>query len=83
MVQTRHCAIVLFYHRVGPDAAQELVFADERAARLDQDHQYIEGTAAKLDGEPIGAELAAVRQQPEPAELDSPHCFVGRGRFSV
>jgi choline dehydrogenase-like flavoprotein len=48
------------------------------ARRNFQDHQHIEGAAAKLDRDPIGAELPAVRQQPEPTELDSPQGLVGQ-----
>jgi len=70
--------VVLFYHRVRPDSAQNLVLGDEPAARLNEDHEHIEGAAAKLDRDPIGAELPAVRQQPEPTELDSPQGLVGQ-----
>ena len=69
--------VVLFDHRIRPNAAQDLVFGDEAAACLGEDHEHIEGAAAKLDRDPIGAELPAVRQQLEPTELDSPHGLVG------
>ena len=70
--------IVLLDHRVRPNAGHDLVLGDERAARLGQHHEYIESAAAELDHDPIRAELPTVRQQPEPAELDSPLGFVGQ-----
>ena len=62
----------------GQNSAQDLVLGNERAARLDEDHEHIERAAAQFNGDSVGAELAAVRQQPEPAELDSLQGFVGQ-----
>ena len=55
----------------GQTRLQDLVLGDEPATRLGENHEHIEGAAAKLDRDPIGAELPPVRQQPEPTELDT------------
>jgi hypothetical protein len=41
--------IVLVDDPIGPDARHQRVFVDDRTARLDQRHQYVEGAAAELD----------------------------------
>ena len=80
--------------RVWPDTAVEennlvvQISALRRALGEDRDfirtvsglgyREYIESAAAELDRNPIRAELPTVRQQPEPAELDSPLGFVGQ-----
>ena len=67
--------VVLFDDLVRSDTLDQRVFAHHSPRRLDQRHQHIEGAPAEMDRSTIGKELAAVRQNPETAEL---HC---RRRF--
>jgi hypothetical protein len=53
-----------------PDAAQELVLADDRPRRLDQRHQHIESPSAKPYRPAVGEQLAAMRQDTEVAKFD-------------
>jgi hypothetical protein len=45
--------VVFLDDLVRPHAAQEFVFAKDRAASLDEDHQRIERSLAQLDRAPI------------------------------
>jgi hypothetical protein len=45
------------------------------SARLDQRHQHIEGASTQLDRQAVGEQLAAVRHDPEMAELDDRRRF--------
>ncbi|HEV7995173.1 MAG TPA: hypothetical protein VGP52_02825 [Stellaceae bacterium] len=62
--------IVFFDDPVGPDAAHQHVFADDRSAGFDQSCQHVEGAPADLDRAAVGKQFAAVRRKPEPTELD-------------
>ena len=70
--------IVLLSDAVGPHALHQRVFAYDRAARLDQRYQYIEGACAELERPAVGEQLAALRQHPEAPELHA-RCWFGGG----
>jgi hypothetical protein len=53
-----------------PDAAQELVLANDRPRRLDQRHKHVESPPAEPYWPIIGEQLAAMRQDSEVAEFD-------------
>jgi hypothetical protein len=44
-------------HDARPHPAEELVFRDEQAVGLQQDHKEIEGARAKLDRNTVGEQL--------------------------
>jgi hypothetical protein len=67
--------IALFDDPARPDAANQLVFADDRAVGLDQRHEYVEGAPAEFDRPAVGKNFAAMRQDPETAELDARRRF--------
>ena len=60
---------MLLDHHPRPDAAQDFVLRNELAAGLYQNHQNIEGPAAKGDRHPLGKKFAAVRQHLKAAEF--------------
>jgi len=47
-----------------PDAAHQLVLADDRPRRLDQRHQQIESASAEFDRPAIREKFAAMRHDP-------------------
>jgi hypothetical protein len=51
--------IILLSDAVGPHALHQRVFAYDRAARLEQRYQYIEGACAELERLAVGEQLAA------------------------
>jgi hypothetical protein len=61
---------VLFDDPAPPDAAQQLVFADDRPGLLDQRHQQVEGAPTEPYGSAVGEQFAAMRQDAERAEVD-------------
>ena len=63
--------IALFDDPARPDAADQLVFADDRPIGLDQRNEHIEATAAELYRPAVGKNFAAMRHDPETAELDA------------
>jgi hypothetical protein len=72
---------------VGPDPAHQRVLAEDSPASLDQRHENIKGTPADPDRSAVEQKLAAMRQNPEAAELDDrrrlghridPYCCGGR-----
>jgi hypothetical protein len=64
---------ILLDHRRRPYLIQKLVFGDEFAAGLDQNHQNVERSASDGDGHPIREKLAAARVQTEAAKLHGRH----------
>ena len=58
-----------------PDAADQLVLADNRPVRVHQCHEYVEGAPAEFDRLSVGENFAAMRQDPETAELDARRRF--------
>ena len=65
-----HLQVVLFDDPAGPDAAHQLVLAQDRAARVDQRDEHVEGAPAQLERDAVCEQFAALPQQPETAELD-------------
>jgi hypothetical protein len=53
-----------------PDAADQRVLADDSPLPLDKRHQHVKGPTAEVDRLTVGEELAAMRHEPETAELD-------------
>ena len=70
--------IALFDDPARPDPADQLVLADDRPVGLDQRHEYVEGAPAEFDRLAVGKNFAAMRQDPETAELDARRRFVHR-----
>jgi hypothetical protein len=70
LAQCRHLhpEITLRHYGVGPDPAHDLIFCEEDAARLDQDHQKIESAGPELDALPIDQKFAHPRQHATSAE---------------
>ncbi len=64
-------------HPVRPHAAQELVFAEDRAASVDEGYQRIERPTAQLDRSAIGQQLAAMAEDLEATK------FNGYGIFGL
>jgi len=56
-------------------ARHQRAFADDGSARLNERHQHVEGTAAKLDRPAVDEELAAMRQHPEAIKRDARRRF--------
>jgi hypothetical protein len=56
------------------------VLADDSPLPLNKRHQYIKGAPAEVDRPTVGEELAAIRHDPETAELDDRRRF-GWGRL--
>jgi hypothetical protein len=73
--------IALFDDPARPDAADQLVLPDHHSVRLDQRHQQIKGAAAESYRPAVGENFAAMRQDPETAELDARRRF-GQGIHS-
>ena len=67
--------ITLFDDPAGPSAADQLVLADDCPVCLDQRHQHVEGAPAELYRPAFGKNFAAMRQDPETAELDARRCL--------
>jgi hypothetical protein len=67
--------IAFFDDPARPDAADQLVLADDRPVGLDQRHEHIEGAPAELYRPAVGENFAAMRQDPETAELDARRRF--------
>src|SRR5439155_1444632 len=63
-----HLQVTLFDDRVGPNAADDLLFGDQDALRPDQNHQEIERTAAELDRLSVDQQLASARQYAKSAK---------------
>jgi len=68
--RNRALQAVLLDDPAGPDAAHQLVLADDSPRRLDQRHQHVEIAAAEFDRSAVGKKFAAMRHDPETAELD-------------
>ena len=62
--------IVLLDDPVGPHARHQRVLADDGSVRLDKRHQHSKAAPAKVDRPTVGEELAAMRHDPETAELN-------------
>ena len=58
-----------------PGAADQLVLANDLPVSLDQRHQHVVGPAAELYRPVVGENFAAMRQDPETAELDARRRF--------
>src|ERR1700722_15737981 len=56
------------YDDVGPDPRQQILLAYDFVRGRSQDDQYIEGTRAQFDGNPLLRKQALARQQLERAE---------------
>jgi hypothetical protein len=56
-----------------PDSLHQLVFAEDFAMGLDEGHQHVKRTPAELDWLAVGKQFAAMRHDPETAELDRRH----------
>jgi hypothetical protein len=54
---------------VRPHAAQELLFAEDRAVRLEESHQRVERPATQLHRSTVDQQLPAMADDLEPAEL--------------
>jgi hypothetical protein len=67
--------IALFDDPTRPGAADQLVFADDGPVGLDQRHKHVEGAPAELYRPTVGKNFAAMRQDPETAELDARRRF--------
>jgi hypothetical protein len=67
------CACRLFSStiRPGQDAADQLVFTDDGPVGFDQHHEHIESKPAELHRPAVGENFAALRQDPETAELEA------------
>jgi hypothetical protein len=66
---------VLLDDPVRPDTVHQRVFADDSPLPLDKRHQHIKAAPAKVDRLTVGEELAAMRHDPETAELDDRRRF--------
>jgi hypothetical protein len=73
--------IAFFDDPARPDPADEVVFADDGSVGPDQRHEYVEGAPAELNRPAVGENFAAMRQDPETAELDARRRF-GHGIHS-
>jgi len=62
--------IVVLDDPARPDTAHQLVFADDGAVGLDQHHEHIESAPAEFHRPAVGEYFAALRQDPETAELE-------------
>jgi hypothetical protein len=51
--------------------AQAEASSHYRLVRLDQGHQYVKGAPAELSGLAVHEQIAAVRQNPEPPEINT------------
>src|SRR5215831_14774110 len=58
-----------------PDAANQLVFADDGPVGLDQRHKDIESTPAERQRPTVDEKFAVPRRDPEPAELEARRSF--------
>jgi hypothetical protein len=58
-----------------PDAADQLVFADDGPVGLDQHHDDIESTPAELHRPAVGENFATLRQDPKTTELEARRRF--------
>jgi hypothetical protein len=67
--------IILLDDPARPDAADQLVFADDGPVGLDQHHEHIESTPAELYRPAVGENFAALRQDPETTELEARRHF--------
>jgi hypothetical protein len=67
--------IAFFDDPARPNAADQHVLVDERSVRLDQHHQHVEGAPAEFYRPAISEHFAAMRQDPETAELDARRRF--------
>ena len=56
---------------VRPHAAHELVFAEDRAASVDEGQQRIERPTAQLDRSAVSQQLSAMAHDLEPAKLNN------------
>jgi hypothetical protein len=56
-----------------PDSLHQLVLADDFAMGLDEGHQHIKRSPTEFDWLAVGKQFAAMRQDPERAELDHRH----------
>ena len=66
---------VVFDDPIWPDAIHQRVLIDYSTGRLDERHQHIERAPAELHPPALGEKLAAMRQDPETAEVDCRRCF--------
>jgi hypothetical protein len=67
--------IVLLDDTARPHPAHQLVFADDGPVGLDQRHEHIESTPPELHRPAVGENFAALRQDPETAELEARRRF--------
>jgi hypothetical protein len=67
--------IALFDDPARPDPADQFVLANDRAVGCDQRHKDIIGAPAEFYRPAVGENLAAMRQDPETAELDARRPF--------
>src|SRR6516165_6963041 len=67
--------IAFFDDPAGPDTADQLVLADNGTAGLDQRQEHIKGASAEFYRPAVGEDFAAMRQDPETAELDARRRF--------
>jgi len=67
--------VALFDDPAWPNAAHQLVLADDRPVGLDQRHEHVVGAPAELYRPTVGKNFAATRQDPETAELDARRRF--------
>ena len=70
------CSQVAFFDDPArPNAAHQLIFADDRPVGLDQCYEHVVGAPAELYRPAVGKNFAAMRQDPETAELDARRSF--------
>ena len=67
--------IAFLDHPAGPNSAHQLVPADDRPVGLDQRDKQVVGAATEFYRPAIGENFAAMRQDPETAELDARRRF--------
>jgi len=67
--------VIFFDHSVRPDAAHELVFAEDRTASVEEGYQCIERPTAEFDRATIGQQLAAIRDDLKSAKFNADRIF--------
>ena len=70
--------IVVLDDPARPNAAHQLVLADDGPVGLDQHHEHVESTPAEFDQSAVGENFTALRQDPETTELEARR-WVGYG----
>jgi hypothetical protein len=62
--------IIFLDNPARPDALNQRILADDRSTSVDQRHHHVKRARAEFQRPIVSEQLAAVQQDPEPAELE-------------